>query len=241
MKIAKESEVERISLELLEDLKKKLAGINYVVIGGWALTAYAGNIRYTKDIDMLVKHTEKDALIQGFDHTQFNVKESKFGVRAKHNDTGIEIHVTAGEKAHDESTKTGIKVPNRIFMEGNIGEVSGLYCKTKRVSIPVCDLEYFAVLKGIPDLAKHDFDFVMLLTNPLHLGRKEVRINSQRFTSLLKTCVLNLKPFREKEKRIRDKQNFQRIGNSVTPPVFFDNARYRRVLLALDEIDKFLK
>lgn len=239
MRIDDPGEVERVSLELLEDLMHRLKGAPCVVIGGWCLTAYAGNVRYTKDIDLMCARGGVSRLTEAFDPKEFNVKSSGFGLRAKHNATGIEVHVTTGENALNGSTNTTVKVPSSVFSEPALGRVTGLFYKEKQVDIPVCGLEFFVVLKALPAMAKHDFDFIILLTSPLALKGEPVQFDAKKFAGLLKSNASDLKAFREKEKRIRNKQSFDAIGNAVAPKVL-TRARRERVLACLDEIDGWL-
>jgi len=228
------------SLEIVEHLKSVLRDVDFVVIGGWCTTAYAGNIRYTMDIDIICRAFSHKEVIGSFDKNEFNVKRSGFGVRAKHNETGIEVHINAGDKIRDGSTKTGIRIPSFIFDGSRTGMVTGILNRSKSVEIPLCDLEFFMVLKAIPNLPKHDYDFAMLLTQPLHLKEQSVEYSPSRFAEVIKSSVRNIAPFRKKEQRLRDKSYFKHLTDGLPNALPLDTARYRRVLMKLDEIDRFI-
>ena len=240
MRIKNPRQAELKSLELVEHLKDILKDVGFVIIGGWCTTAYAGNIRYTADVDMVCRPFSHEQVIDSFNKEEFNVKRSGFGVRAKHNETGIEVHIDAGDKVHDGSTKTDIKIPEFIFDKPPVGKVTGILDKSKSVEIPVCSLEFFMVLKGIPNVPKHDYDFAMLLTQPLHLKEQPVSYSPEKFAEILKSEVKNIAPFRKKEERLRDKKFFMGLNNGLTNALPLDTARYRRVLMKLDEIDRFV-
>jgi hypothetical protein len=241
MRIKSPKKAELASLDLLEDLLGVMRHVRSVVIGGWCTTAYAGNIRYTADIDMLCESFSHERIIRAFDKKDYNVKPAGFGVRAKHNETGIEIHMDAGKKIHDASTDTDIEVPEAIFDKPRIGSVRGILNPNKVVDVPVCDLEFFMVLKGIPGVPKHDYDFAMLLTQLLNLRDIPIEYNPRRFAKLLTTCAADIAPFREKEARLRDRSTFMSLQRGLTNNLPLDAARYRRVLVKLEEIDRHLR
>jgi hypothetical protein len=229
------------SLEIVEHLKDVLRDVDFMITGGWCTAAYAGNIRYTKDVDMICRPFSHEQVIDSFDKKEFNVKRSGFGVRAKHNETGIEVHIDAGNKVHDGSTNTDIKIPDFIFDNPSIGMVVGILNRNKRVEIPVCDLEFFMVLKAIPNAVRHDYDFAMLLTQPLHLKELSVEYSPDRFAELLKSSVRDIASFREKETRLRNRKYFRGLSSMLPNALPLDDARYRRVLGKLDGIDRILE
>ncbi|NYZ79435.1 hypothetical protein H0N99_04780 [Candidatus Micrarchaeota archaeon] len=218
MRIEDPRKIELRSLELVEHLKDILKNVDFMVIGGWCTTAYAGNIRLTTDVDMACRPFSHGQVMDSFDRKEFNVKRSGFGVRAKHNETGIEVHIDAGNKVHDGSTNTDIKIPDFIFDKPSIGRITGILNRSKSVEIPVCDLEFFMVLKAVPNVPKHDYDFAVLLTQPLHLRELSVEYSPGRFAELLRSSVKNITPFREKEKRLRDRKYFRGLGNALANP-----------------------
>lgn len=240
MRIEDPRKIELRSLELVEHLKDILKNVDFVVIGGWCATAYAGNVRLTTDVDMMCRPFSHGQVMGSFDEREFNVKRSGFGVRAKHNETGIEVHMDAGNKVHDGSTNTDIEIPDFIFDKPNIGRITGILDRGKSVEIPVCGLEFFMVLKAVPNAPKHDYDFAMLLTQPLHLKELPVGYSPGRFADLLGSSVKDITPFREKEKRLRNKEYFRGLGNVLANALPLDTARYRKMLMKLDEIDKSL-
>lgn len=241
MRIKNPKQAEFKSLELVEHLKCVLKDVDFVIIGGWCTTAYAGNIRYTADVDMICRPFSHEQVMDSFNKEEFNVKHSGFGVRAKHNETGIEVHIDAGDKLHDGSTKTDIKIPEFIFDKPTVGRVTGILNKSKSVEIPICGLEFFMVLKAIPNVPKHDYDFAMLLTQPLNLKDQPVSYSPEKFAEILKSEVKNIAPFMKKEERLRDKTFFMNLTNEITNALPLDSARHRRVLMKLDEIDKVLE
>ncbi len=221
-------EVEKTSLDMLKALvDENLASVSHLVMGGWCTTAYIGNVRFTTDIDILCKPFTQRSVVKKFDERNFFVREVFYGVQARHKRTGIEVHINTDAYVHDRSTGSKISVPEGIFKRPRMMSVSGIMY-AKKVTVPVTPLEYFMVLKSIPDRDKDDFDFAVLLAKQ--------KFDAKEFARLLRTCASSLKPFLEKQKRLRSRKMFISLERRVAGGEILDVSSYRRMLMRLDEI-----
>ena len=91
-----------------------LKKIKHFVIGGWATTAYCGNIRFTADVDIMTLPLTTIPVIKAFDK-DWRTRKVFYGVQAKHKKTGIEIHINTIINMPDRSTNTKISIPGELF------------------------------------------------------------------------------------------------------------------------------
>ena len=127
---------EKLSLTLTENLCNQiLKNINHLVIGGWATTAYCGNIRFTADVDIMTMPLTTMPVIKAFDK-DWSTRKVFYGVQAKHKKTEIEVHINTISNMVDRSTDTKISIPSGLFEHAKILKIRGLYFK-KEIEIPV--------------------------------------------------------------------------------------------------------
>src|SRR3989344_4987504 len=130
-------EAEKLSLALTDNLYNRiLSNINHFVIGGWATTAYCGNIRFTADVDIMTMPLTTMPVIRAFDK-DWGTRKVFYGVQAKHKKTGIEVHINTISNMTDRSTDTKISIPSELFEHAKRLKIRGLYHK-KEIEIPVC-------------------------------------------------------------------------------------------------------
>ena len=129
-------EIEKWSLELTNDLCNRiLSKISHFVIGGWATTAYCGNIRLTFDVDIMTRPLTTMPVIKSFDK-DWNTKKAFYGVQAEHKKLGIQVHINSISYMLDRTTNTKIPVPDELFESIGRMKINGLYCKNT-IEIPV--------------------------------------------------------------------------------------------------------
>ena len=77
-------EAEKLSLTLTDNLCNQiLKKIKHFVIGGWATTAYCGNIRFTADVDIMTMPLTTLPVLKAFDK-DWSTRKVFYGVQAKH-------------------------------------------------------------------------------------------------------------------------------------------------------------
>ena len=220
------NETEKQSLELTDELCNRiLSKIEHFVIGGWATTAYCGNIRLTFDVDIMTRPLSTMPVMKAFDK-KWAVKKAFYGVQAEHKKLGIQIHINAISYMLDRTTNTKIPVSNELFENINRLKISGLYCKNT-IEIPVCPFNYLLALKAIPNRVKDDFDFILLLLNKNY--------SSEEFKKHLGKCS-GTKPFSDKCKRILDKDYFYSLPKKLVTNQMFDLMKYKSISRKIDEV-----
>ncbi len=219
-------ETEKQSLELTEELCNNiLSKISHFVIGGWAVTAYSGNIRFTADVDLITKPLTTMPVIKSF-NKDWDTKKVFYGVQAKHRKTGIQVHINTISHMLDRTTNTKIPVPNELFENISKASVNGIYCKNT-IEIPICPFNYLLTLKAIPNRVKDDFDFILLWLNKNY--------SIEEFKKYLNKCN-NIKPFFDKCKRISDKNYFYSLPKKLITNQRFDLIKYNAITKKIDEI-----
>ena len=221
-------EIEKQSLELTDDLCNKiLSKIDHFVIGGWATTAYIGNVRFTADVDIMTRPLTTMPVIKAFDKNWITRKVF-YGVQAEHKKLGIQVHVNTISYMLDRTTNTRITIPNELFREIRREKIKGLYCKDL-IEIPAAPFNYLLTLKAIPNRLKDDFDFVLLWLNKNY--------SVEEFKKYLKECS-NIKPFNDKCKRILDKKYFYSLPKGLITNESFDLMKYKAVAKRVEEIKR---
>lgn len=223
-------EAEKLSLTLTDNLCNQiLKNIRHFVIGGWATTAYCGNIRFTVDVDIMTMPLTTIPVIKAFDK-DWSIRKVFYGVQAKHKKTDIEIHINTISNMPDRSTNTKIYIPSELFEHIRRLKIRGLYYK-KEIEIPVCPFNYLLTLKAIPNRLKDDFDFCLLLLNKNY--------SADEFMHYLKKCT-DTKPFLNKCKRISDREYFFSLPKSVITNYTFDLVKFKAVSKRIEEIKNLL-
>lgn len=223
-------EIEKQSLKLTDNLCNDiLSKIDHFVIGGWATTAYCGNIRLTFDVDIMTRPLTTMPVIKAFDK-KWNVKKAFYGVQAEHKKLGIQVHINTISYMLDRSTNTKIPVPNELFEGIKKAKINGIYCKNT-IEIPICPFNYLLTLKAIPGRARDDFDFILLWLN------KNYSIDE--FKEYVSKCS-SIKPFSDKCKRISDKDYFYSLPKKLTTNFRFDLMKYKTICRKIDETLKHL-
>jgi len=224
-------ETEKLSLELTDKLCNNiLSKINHFVIGGWATTAYCGNIRLTYDVDIMTMPLTTMPVIKAFDD-KWNTKKVFYGVQAEHKKLGIQIHINTISYMLDRTTNTKIYVSNDLFENIKRLKLNGIYCKTS-IEIPVCPFNYLLTLKAIPNRVKDDFDFILLWLNKNY--------SCEEFKKHLIKCS-STKPFFDKCKRISNKDYFYSLPKKLITNQRFDMMQYRAIIKKIEEIKNKLK
>lgn len=223
-------ETEKLSLTLTDNLCNEiLKKIKHFVIGGWATTAYCGNIRFTADVDIMTMPLTTIPVIKAFDK-DWSTRKVFYGVQAKHKKTGIEVHINTISNMPDRSTDTKISIPSELFEHTRRLIIRGLYYK-KEIEIPVCPFNYLLTLKAIPNRLKDDFDFCLLLLNKNY--------SADEFVHYLKECA-DAKPFLNKCKRIANREYFFSLPKSVITNYTFDLIKFKAVSKRIEEIKNLL-
>lgn len=223
-------EIEKQSLELTDELCNSILNkIDHFVIGGWAITAYCGNIRFTADVDIMTRPLTTAPVIKAFGD-EWSTRKAFYGVQAEHKKLGIQVHINTINYMLDRTTNTKILIPNELFESINKAGISGLYCK-KTIRIPLCPFNYLLTLKAIPNRAKDDFDFILLLLNKNY--------SAEEFARYLTKCS-SVKPFFDKCKRILDRDYFYSLPGKLITNERFDLMKYKAVSDRVTEIRKRL-
>jgi len=223
-------EIEKQSLELTNDICKRiLSKINHFVIGGWATTAYCGNIRLTFDVDIMTRPLTTMPVIKAFDK-DWNTKKAFYGVQAEHKKLGIQIHINSISYMLDRTTNTKIPVSDELFENISRAKINGLYCKNA-IEIPVCPFNYLLTLKAIPNRVKDDFDFILLWLNRDY--------SAEEFKKHLNKCS-NVKPFFDKCKRISNRDYFYSLPKKLITNQRFDLMTYKAISKKIDDIKKMV-
>ena len=223
-------EAEKLSLTLTDNLCNQiLKRIKHFVIGGWATTAYCGNIRFTADVDIMTMPLTTLPVLKAFDK-DWSTRKVFYGVQAKHKKTGIEVHINTISNMPDRSTNTKISIPNELFEHERRLSIRGLYYK-KEIEIPVCPFNYLLTLKAIPNRLKDDFDFCLLLLNKNY--------SADEFVHYLKECA-DTKPFLNKCKRITNREYFFSLPKSVITNYTFDLVKFKAVFKSIEEVKSLL-
>ncbi len=223
-------EIEKQSLELTDGLCNSiLSKIGHFVIGGWATTAYSGNIRFTADVDIITRPLTTMPVIKAF-NKEWNTKKVFYGVQAEHKKLGIQVHINTISHMLDRTTNTKIPVPNELFENISKAKINGLYCKNT-IEIPICPFNYLLTLKAIPNRVKDDFDFILLWLNKNY--------SVEEFKKYLKKCS-SIKPFFGKCKRISDKIYFYSLPKKLITNQRFDSIKYKAISRRIDETLKNL-
>lgn len=223
-------EAEKLSLILTDNLCNQiLKKIKHFVIGGWATTAYCGNIRFTADVDIMTMPLSTMPVIKAFDG-DWSTRKIFYGVQAKHKKTGIEVHVNTISNMQDRSTNTKISILGELFEPTVRSKIRGLYFK-KEIEIPVCPFNYLLTLKAIPNRLKDDFDFCLLLLNKNY--------SADEFTHYLKKCA-DAKQFLNKCKRIANREYFFNLPKSVITNYTFDSIKFKAVSRRIEEIKNLM-
>lgn len=223
-------EAEKLSLTLTDNLCNLiLKKINHFVIGGWATAAYCGNIRFTADVDIMTLPLTTMPVIKAFDK-DWSTRKVFYGVQAKHEKTGIEVHINTISNMPDRSTNTKISIPSGLFEHTRRLKIRGLYFK-KEIEIPVCPFNYLLTLKAIPNRLKDDFDFCLLLLNKDY--------SADEFVRYLKKCA-DIKLFLNKCKRIANREYFFSLPKSVVTNYTFDSVKFKAVSKRIEEIKSLL-
>jgi len=223
-------EIEKQSLELTDEICNNiLSKINHFVIGGWATTAYCGNIRLTFDVDIMTRPLTTMPVIKAFDK-KWATKKVFYGVQAEHKKLGIQVHINTISYMLDRTTNTKIYVSNELFENISKAKINGLYCK-KTIEIPVCHFNYLLALKAIPNRAKDDFDFVVLWLNKNY--------SIEEFKKYLDKCS-SIKPFLDKCKRISNKDYFYSLPKKLITNYGFDLMMYKAISRRIDEAKNVL-
>ncbi len=221
-------EIEKQSLELTDKLcNGVLNKIDHFVIGGWATTAYCGNIRLTFDVDIMTRPLTTMLVIKAFGK-DWNTKKVFYGVQAEHKKLKIQVHINAISHMLDRTTKTKIPVLNELFKNIRKAKIKGVYYKNT-IEIPVCPFNYLLTLKAIPNRARDDFDFILLWLNKNY--------SIEEFKKYLNKCG-SIKPLSDKCKRISDKDYFYSLPNKLTTNLRFDLMKYKTIRKKIDEIKK---
>jgi len=221
-------EVEKQSLELTDKLCNDiLSKIDHFVIGGWATTAYCGNIRFTVDVDIMTMPLTTMPVIKAFDK-DWNTKKVFYGVQAEHKRLGIQVHINTISHMLDRTTNTKIPVLKELFKNIRKAKINGLYCKNT-IEIPVCPFNYLLTLKAIPNRARDDFDFISLWPNKNY--------SIEEFKKYLNKCG-NIKPFYDKCKRISNKDYFYSLPKKLITNLRFDLMKYKAISQKIDEMKK---
>ena len=224
-------EIEKQSLELTDEICNNiLSKINHFVIGGWATTAYCGNIRLTFDVDIMTRALTTIPVIKSFDK-EWIVKKVFYGVQAEHKKLGIQVHINTISHMLDRTTNTKIPVLNELFENISKAKINGIYCK-KTIEIPVSPFNYLLALKAIPNRVKDDFDFIVLWLNKNY--------SIEEFKKYLDKCS-NTKPFLDKCKRISNKDYFYSLPKKLITNCRFDLMKYKAITRRIDEIKEKLK
>lgn len=221
-------EIEKQSLELTDELCNDILNkVDHFVIGGWATTAYCGNIRLTFDVDIMTRPLTTMPVIKAFDK-DWNTKKVFYGVQAEHKRLGIQVHINTISHMLDRTTNTKIPVLNELFKNIRKAKINGLYCKNT-IEIPVCPFNYLLTLKAIPNRAKDDFDFILLWLNQNY--------SIEEFKKYLNKCS-NIKPFYGKCKRISDKDYFYSLPKKLITNLRCDLMKYKAISKKIDEMKK---
>lgn len=224
-------EIEKQSLELTDELCNKiLSKIDHFVIGGWATTAYCGNIRLTFDVDIMTRPLTTISVIKAFGK-EWKAKKAFYGVQAEHKKLGIQVHINTISYMLDRTTDTKIYVSNELFENISKAKINGLYCK-KTIEIPVCPFNYLLALKAIPNRVKDDFDFIVLWLNNNY--------SIEEFKKYLNKCS-NAKPFFDKCKRISNKDYFYSLPKKLITNYGFDLMKYKAISRRIEEAKKIVQ
>lgn len=223
-------EIEKQSLKLTDQLCNDiLSKIDHFVIGGWATTAYCGNIRFTADVDIMTRPLTTMPVKKAF-NKEWVTKKVFYGVQAEYKKLDIQVHINTISHMLDRTTNTKIPVPNELFEDVSKAKINGIYCKNT-IEIPVCPFNYLLALKAIPNRARDDFDFILIWLNKNY--------SIEEFKKYLNKCS-SIKPFYDKCKRISDKNYFYSLPNKLTTNIRFDLMKYKAVSRRIDEIKAIL-
>lgn len=164
--------LERASLEDLGKIfdQARKTGIRLMIIGGYAVSAYTKEYRYTKDIDLIAEKQSLGRLRGLLNTMNYSIRKTEFGIagtkRLGNRDNNfIDLHISIGN-VHDISTNSDFSVDESIFKKAKRREIRGFYSKTTSINAKVVDLETILILKFIPKGRDKDAaDLISLITD----------------------------------------------------------------------------
>ncbi|MEW6233302.1 MAG: nucleotidyl transferase AbiEii/AbiGii toxin family protein [Chloroflexota bacterium] len=163
--------------ESLRDLKAILAetkayNIKFLVMGGWAVTAYVRRHRYTKDID-LVTSKALEGPIQGIlKRLGYDVSNRTFGLAAEKQKGSIDlkVHISIGRILDESRTGKALAypIPEEAYEQAPLLRITSYHpeCRPYEFQVPILPLEDLFIAKVLPLGRENDvLDVASLVIN----------------------------------------------------------------------------
>ncbi len=184
------------SLKNLSEITKFFqdTNIEFVIIGGYAVSVYCPKKRFTKDIDIATTIEYINPLISQLRRAEFEVDPFRHGERilkASKSNTpqNIELHVSVGE-VFDNTTSNSYP-SDRLMADKNYLEINPFYieCEKYKIKIPVVNPNDAFILKAMTNRDRDIIDCFLYL-NSNHLDLNQIALKLSQF-SQIKTYILN--------------------------------------------------
>jgi len=160
--------------ESLQDLKAILDKareweIQLLVIGGWAVNAYVGAYRYTKDIDLVMKAVDRGSLKALLKQHDYDVEDIKFYIagQKERKDIQVKIHISIGDIV-DTSRGYPLRysIDENAYRNAPLLPIRGRYpqCREYELDAPIFPINNLFITKLLPVGRERDVvDFVSLI------------------------------------------------------------------------------
>lgn len=170
--------MDRIKTECqsLKDLKAildtaKRWNVKLLVIGGWAVNAYIGTYRYTKDIDLVMKTANMGSLKALLKQHGYDVADMKIYIAGKKErvDVKIKIHISIGDII-DTSRGFALKysIGENAYCNAPLFPIRSYHpqCRENELYAPIIPINNLFITKLLPVGRELDVvDFVSLILN----------------------------------------------------------------------------
>jgi len=166
--------------ESLKDLKAILDKakeweIELLVIGGWAVNAYVGAYRYTKDIDLVVKRVNLGDLKALLKQQGYDVEDRKIYVAGQKatEDVQLKIHISIGDIV-DTSRGSALKysIDENAYRNAPLLPIRNyhLQCGEYELEAPILPLYNLFITKLLP--VGRDLDLTDVISMILQYGKE---------------------------------------------------------------------
>jgi len=166
--------------ESLRDLKAILDkakewGVELLIIGGWAVNAYVGAYRYTKDIDLVVKTVDLGHLKALLKQHGYDVEDKQIYIRGEKRaeDVQLKVHISIGDIV-DTSRGSALKysVDENAYRNAPLLPIRSFHsqCREYELEAPILPLNNLFITKLLP--VGRDLDVADVVSMILQHGKE---------------------------------------------------------------------
>lgn len=166
--------------ESLKDLKAILDKarewkIQLLVIGGWAVNAYVGAYRYTKDIDLVVRTADRGALKALLKQHGYDVEDMKIYIAGQKatEDVQLKVHISIGDIV-DTSRGSALRysIDENAYRDAPLLTLKSyhLQCREYELDAPILPLNNLFITKLLP--VGRDLDVADVVSMILQYGKE---------------------------------------------------------------------